>query len=239
MRRLPILAALLTLSALACSPGGDSPFRGNDDTEVFDDTDSDTEADPDPGYEGPSFWRIDGSLRIEAGQLVSDGTVLEVVFTDAEGDTWTASEDGVSTCVLQAVQVADGPADALDGEPLLGWWQIDTVDQSDETLLCPWPLPTPETAFDTEHTPLVLGLGPFDSRLSPALQSAGFERGLDLYSLYMLHPAPQGDAIYVFGVAGTEAQYAGEETTVDAVPLPDGTYDLTTLVLLPVPESIR
>ena len=43
------------------------------------------------------------------------------------------------------------------------------------------------------------------------------------------------DEVWLFGVAGTAEQFAGTGTIADSAPLPDGTYTLRSLYLLPMP----
>lgn len=233
---------LLLLASLALVSGcSESTARSADDTDSADnpmDNNEDTdETDPETTYSGPSFWSLNGSLNLVDGLPSLEGSSLQVAFFDSRGQPWQEDETDVWTCDVSLVEAIDGPLDAADGETLFGWWQV-TVDAPEEAP-CPWSIPTPEAVGDTELSQVIIGFGDFDARLQPSMQAAGLDAELDVYGLYTLHPGASGDTVYVFGVAGTEGQFAGEDASVSAPPLPAGRYDLQTLVLLPVPEATQ
>jgi len=233
------LLTILLTALVGCS----SSLDALDDTDASNDTDGwetgDTDdTDIEDPYSGPSFWAVDGTLALRDGAVDIAASSLGIRFTDSEGRPWQEDEFDPVRCEFEVLGVADGPAEALEGEPILGWWQLDVRDTGVDDSACAWTPPEPATATDTgEHVPLVLGIGEFDSRLLPALEAAGYSAALDLYGLYVLHPSPDGDVVYVFGVAGTAAQFEGSDTTVEAPHLPAGDYSLETLILLPVPEA--
>jgi hypothetical protein len=76
----------------------------------------------------------------------------------------------------------------------------------------------------------VLGLGPLDQALVPAMVRAGIDP--DSTSLYGLYLQAEGETV-IFGVAGTDALFDGDGVAVPAPPLPDGSYRLHGLHLLP------
>jgi hypothetical protein len=53
-----------------------------------------------------------------------------------------------------------------------------------------------------------------------------------LYGLYIQYGAEDAP-IWVFGVAGTAENFSGIDEPAAAAPLPDGSYDIETLYLLP------
>jgi hypothetical protein len=109
--------------------------------------------------------------------------------------------------------------------PLQSWWQIELSEPIDT---CEWALD-----FGTAPTRYALGIGQIDSKLYPAMQANGYDpEAVSLNALYV--QLDGSDTVYVFGVAGTDAQFAGTEVASDVAPLPDGTYNLDTLHLLPL-----
>lgn len=239
LRRAPTWLLIAALGVVGCGPGGG--VRSADDTDAadpaVDDTDESGDTDQLPEYEGPHFWGLDGVITLADGKPTLDMSSLQASFYDREGKPWQAVDEDPYRCDLQVIESVLGPDESLDGEPLLGWWQM-TVDAPTDAP-CPWTVPSPDTVGDTELAQVVVGLGPFDGRLLPQLEAAGLDPALDLYGLYVLHPAADGDVVYIFGVAGTDAQFAGSETTVDGPPLPPGAYRLQSLVLLPIPEATQ
>lgn len=78
-------------------------------------------------------------------------------------------------------------------------------------------------------TTLRLGIGPYDALLDPFVDAAGIAG--TPYGLYTA--AVDTELLWVFGVAGTLANFNGEVPLEDP-PLPDGTYRIESLVLLPL-----
>lgn len=240
------MTPLLRISVLIGLLGAVTACQGNDrgdlDTDAdrgFEDPDRDTSGDTDlPELDDtPSFWRVDGQLTLQDGAVVAAESSITVAFTDGQGRTWPDAEGVTSTCTFEVTESLEGPEDGLDGEPLLGWWQLGLQDASGEDTPCAWTTPMPQAALDTQQLPLVVGVGEFDSRLISAMEAAGYSPSLDVYGLYLLHPSPDGDVLYIFGIAGTQDQLAGGDSTVSTPPLPNGVYTLETLVLLPVPAD--
>ncbi|MFK7926577.1 MAG: hypothetical protein AB8H79_00195 [Myxococcota bacterium] len=230
---------LLAVALAGCSDGeanravDDLNDDGNGNTDALD---TDDTAIPET-YSGPSFWSLGGIISLEDGTPSLTQTTLEASFFDSSAQPWQEDELDEWQCGLSITEAVSGPAELLDGEPLVGWWQLSVDAENDEG--CPWTVPSPQAVGDTELSQLVIGFGPLDPRLLPSLQAAGLDPSLDLYGLYALHPGSDGDAVYVFGVAGTDEQFAGTGTTTDEAPLLAGEYRIQTLALLPVPEATQ
>ena len=231
-----LLRALFIVALAACSAdaGNDMfPFDSLSDTDQpeVDDTDGDRE------YLGPDYWGIAGDLVVVDGRLDLGASSVTATFYDDRGAPWRNDALEGPACSLGIVESVDGPE--LDNEEasLTAWWHL-ALDVDAEGP-CPWPIPTPEAAGDSEAPQVILGLGELDPRLATSMAAAELDPGLPLYGLYALHPAADGDRVLVFGVAGTQAQFDGTETTVDEPPPADGSYALRTLLLLPVPEASR
>ena len=240
MRLIP--AIIVTAVALATTACSETSFNGSPDGDTdwdMDPGDTDADTDVEDDYDGPTFWRIDGSLQVVEGAIVPEASSLTVQFLDADRAPWDDGDDMTSSaCTFDVATVSGGPEEELEGEPLLTWWQLDAVPPADDGPACGWEVPVPMTAMATDNIPVVVGIGAFDPRLRPSLDAAGYASNLDLYGLYLLHPdAQDGDTVFVFGVAGTDEQFAGTDSAVEAPPLPDATYELRSTILLPVPGS--
>ncbi len=96
---------------------------------------------------------------------------------------------------------------------LLAWWDVSLTNDPS----CPLP------------NPVRLGIGSYDPVLDPAAAAAGL--GGTLYGLYTASPAAE---LWIFGVAGTPENFDGVTAPVTVPPLPDGSWRLESLVLLPL-----
>ena len=200
---------------------GDSADTATESTVPEDDGDgSDTDAVEDGPDVAAAYWSLDGELVIVGGQpaLESSTFELEAFATDA-----------TTVCTLAAKLVLAAETAAPEGDPgLVGWWSVAFADASEdgEDGSCASVLPTE----------LSMGFGPLDERLNSALVAAQWDlatvSGFGLYAQY-----PSSDpTLYVFGLAGTAPQLAGDEAAPADAPVPDGTYALHSLYLLPLPE---
>src|SRR5690606_13267448 len=155
----------------------------------------------------------------------------------AESELWIEYRDSTNTAYDPDLETDAGSAALLPCETRLrvlsftelapptddvsmAWWSV-TLDEFGEAS-CMWAPPQG----------LHLGVGVLDASLAPALDLAGLG-GPDepLYGLYAQFGTTS--PVWVFGVIGTSAQYAGTAVPPDSPPLPDGDYALTTLHLLP------
>ncbi len=162
------------------------------------------------------------------GDTADSGLAVAPVWLDLDGDLVMAS--GVPDPLASAFRLtgrdpglvtvcsAVGPPTAFTPvEPapdgLVAWWDVGMTTEPG----CALP-----AAFR-------LGIGPYDLLLDPAVAAAGVSG--TLYGMYTRAP---DDGLWIFGVAGTAENFAGTAAPVTAPPLPDATYRLEGLVLLPV-----
>jgi len=226
-RPLSLLAPAAVALVFGCSaPRNDDQARDTgetDDTatESGDDTGWDSDA---PSMDSPAWFKLDGTLVIAEGEAVPGSSTLQVQFiADAEDTGQDTGTTGVSrscttTPALESLTEAVPSDTSLQ---LLGWWLV-TLDQTEDAT-CPWDLPQN----------LHLGVGALDTDLYPAMDVNGFDTSAStLYGLYTQYGAADAP-IWIFGVAGTLENYTGTAEPADAAPLPDGSYDLETLHLLP------
>lgn len=225
--RLAIVVIALALGA--CSGSQDGEF-GRAAPEV----DADDGA-PDNGNgdqhvdEGVIYWSLKGNLEIAEGELLLDASWLTLSAHDQTGAT--ADDDEV--CELRIQGATDGPARDDSEAMLVAWWSIELVDDDAETP-CPWALPQPDALIDGPSGAFVLGIGDLSPALYGPMAAAGLGSDLPVYGLRTLLPSSRGDREVSFGVTGTSANFAGVGGRVLEPPLPDGSYQVQTLVLLPL-----
>jgi hypothetical protein len=211
--------SLFLLLAIACSPGG-SKYG---DTAVQNETDgtggsgSGTPVDStgSGGTLAQSAWfALDGSLQLTDGEVDPELSALSVRFFE---DSPPSLDLPLCASALAGLSTTSAPSPDPDVE-LATWWTL----QAEGALDCPG------QAFPSE---VAVGIGPYDPLLDPAASRAGLETGT-LNGLYA--QVSPGSPLYIFGVIGTLEQFGG---TLDAstAPLPDGSYELLTLHLLPMP----
>jgi hypothetical protein len=204
--------------------------RQPDDPDAAGETD-DGDATDEP-YLGPHFFALNAEIEVVSGAIDPEESSLTLTWYNAQATPYGTK----SSCAPSLEDAAPGPTTELASE-LFGFWQLSVVAADDDP--CPWSLPSPAAAGDAEVPQLVLGVGPLDPRLGPALDAAEAEPDASVYGLYTLLPGPEGDRLLTFGAAGTQGNWDGSDLAVEAPPLPDGRYELRTLVLLPVPEAGR
>lgn len=232
MRFIQFVGFALSLAAASACSTYDLTNESND-TEI-DPTDTGTDV-VDPDTDGddeapqPEYWRLDGTFTIAAGEIVPESSVLHVDYwaggvslcsNQAEDTATDAAVSGTDVVVVSAASAAS-PEDL----PLLGLWMVQLTEGETP---CPRPIPT---------EPIYLGVGPIDARLYPAMAAEGFAdpaaEGATLYSAYA---GEDPGAMSLYGLAGTEAQYAGTDAAVTVGPVADGVYRISSLHLLPLAE---
>ncbi len=158
----------------------------------------------------PEFYSFEGSLEVVNGDIDLALSALEVGYRNEAGEPLCS---GIRE-VLTAVQAVPSDPDL----PLYAWWDL-------ELGVSP--------CGDHGQDSFSIGIGAWDPQLDAAA-SAQYLVGADLYSLYI---QPNAVDTFVFGVSGTSEQFLGTTPPATAAPLPDGTYQLRTLYLLPVAGS--
>lgn len=214
------LLPLLTLVACASQEAmlgdetGEGVDTGGDDT-ALEDPDGDGDETPEP-----EWFAVGGTLVLTGDAADAEASELDVQLhlTPGDAEQGEAQEPICASPTVEAIEAAEPPEAAV-----LAWWTVALAPDS----ACAWSVGT-----------LELGIGRLDPQLHPAMAAAGLEtEGSTLYGLYARHG--ETSPVWVFGVAGTEANLDGSSAPVSEPPLPDGTYTLRTLHLLPLeqPES--
>lgn len=205
----------------ACSPGDGYnvvPDTGEDDGDLdtaaeADDTDDDTDVEI-----APSLFSLDASLTITSGAIEPASVTVDVAF-------WTTATGTPTALCARAPLVVDATeAPIVDDVPLWGWWELSL--QADDADGCSWEIPTP----------IRFGIGELDARLYPAMEAHDFDTTTTApYGAYVAY-GDEAAPVFVYGVAGTAPVLDGDEAAATTGPLPDGSYRLVGLHLLPLPE---
>jgi len=220
------LSRALSACALACSVGcaladGFAPLvesgDGDDSSVAPEDSDADS-----GGWDGPApvWWTLSAAILIEEGAPAQGDASVSIALLAEEGEadaslctaTWTSP----------GMVVLDVP------DPLLfHWWQLvlDGVPEGNCGAQLQRFLPDGGE----------LGIGALHPDVAAVLEPAGYD-GLSgyLYGAYLRPAQARDDVIWAFGVAGTEASYLAEELPVSQAPLPNGTYRIEPIYLLPL-----
>jgi hypothetical protein len=210
---------LLLLALAGCSAAGldaDSTRSGGKSSTDVNDSSPTGTSDNDTGSDevAPAWSAIQGSLVLVDGLPDLEASSLRTVFyADPPGDPLCSSE-----WVFNAVADVTPP----DGEPLVSWWSF--------TGVAPAASSTCTTAAPLAEG-VTLGFGGYDVRLDPEMAARGW---LDAtpYGLYV--DRPDGEGIWLVGVAGTADELEGRSAPVEVAPLPDGAYQVDALVLSPI-----
>lgn len=203
---------LWLLSAAACGGAAesstDSAFGAGSTATEADSPDSSTldSTAPPADVEPPVWVALDGVLDIVQGEPTTESSLTWSAYDDDAAQTCTAA----LPVVAAAIDLA--PADA-DGA--LAWWTIQTD-------------PAPDCVEGVPAT-VGVGFGPWSAELAPAADHAGLDV-TDQFSL-LLDAGAQG--VWLIGAAGSVPTTVTATTTRTESPVPDGTWSLRGLVLLP------
>jgi hypothetical protein len=217
-KTIPFSVWLITMCWIA-SACADLSFE-NDAESAMDDMDTDAPADisedtaQDTGFsEEALYFSIDGTILIEDSLLVLEETELSIGF-------WTAKPELL--CEQSLIASVATAYEDLPPEQFFSGWTL----EYDPSQLCK----------NTSDIPIGLGIGVMSDALNPVLDFESLD-GSHLYGLYYIETTKTQTSTFVFGVAGTNQHYEGGESPVLAGPLPDGTYTLLGLHLLPMPAQ--
>jgi len=156
----------------------------------------------------PQSFAFEGALTVHDTASTLDGATL-AFFDDA--DTLACTYSFTADLTRE---------EAPEDEPVLRWWEVDLTTPTPEGDSC--------ASIPDEGLVLYAGLGPYDVRLDPALAAAG----LDEAEGYGLYVQMDDGPVWIAGLAATKAQLAGRASPDDGS-VSEGTYELTTLLLLP------
>ena len=204
-----VLAGCMASKDAAFELGGDTGSAIDGDTGF---QPADTASDESPE---PVWWSIDGQVPVQGANPVVEGASLTFSVYPAEG------REGGNLCATQvpAVSVAAEPAPEA---AVYAWWLLDLGigDGACDALGVAFP------------GSLHIGVGELDPNIVAVLGDAGYsDLEANLYGAYV-SIEPDGE-LWVYGVAGTADNYGGEAPS-DALPIPDGVWEIRGIYLLPL-----
>jgi hypothetical protein len=184
------------------------------------DTASDT-TDDSTGETVQAHWvKAAGTLTIASGVADTATSSMDWTFYDPELKPICS----LQTPIVELVETTP-PVD----EPIVAWWTVTTDPTVDDT-----------ACAKARPAELRIGIGALSPQLYPAMSAASLDTDTStLYGLYIQisweDAIDQTTPLWVYGVAGTQAAYDGDEGPVLVGPLPDGTYTLDALHLIEMP----
>ena len=142
-----------------------------------------------------SHWMLSGSLQIESGAVVADLSTLSVSVVGS--DDSELCSDRVS--IAQADVIEDVPEPELEG-----WWQITVSDPVEDSCL---------SGFNVFGEPgsFFLGVGPLHPEIRAILSADPELLDVSTETVQSIFAAFDDDGpVWVFGVAGTAADFSGD-----------------------------
>jgi hypothetical protein len=178
-------------------------WQGNDGA----DGDSGGSADE---LEGPMWWRLDADLVVSSGDIVAADSTLSVTPLNA---------DGVELCVATGAPGAVIPVFPVPDDLLVTWWEVTDISWSPDCDVVDAESATLES--------LSLGVGAMHPDILAVLGTLpGVSDGAE-GTLNGAYARVEIDGpIYVFGVAGPSAAFAGDAGPVASAPLTDGDWQV-------------
>jgi hypothetical protein len=217
--------AVLTVAFLgagACAFGNEADFFDDTSGAVDSDTAPEDSLDDTSGWDGmtPGYWALEAEVSIEEGAPVPGDSSVTLRLLDAE-----LASDGLICTVTwptPTFEILAAP-DAM----IFHWWSV--APQEIFGGNC--------TAAQRRFLPeqVLLGIGELFPDVAAVLDSTGYgEVSGSLYGAYV-QPSTEADAAtWAFGIAATDSGYAGETSPVSAAPVPNGTYRVEPIFLLPL-----
>jgi hypothetical protein len=170
-----------------------------------------------------------GSSTVDETQAAA-WYAIDLSFVLQDDGSWTDGQTALSVslfgadeqplCAFAVPVVAVGQVPPPLGDTsVYGWWQVDLGDG-------PVAGGCPNLSWEARRW--WIGIGAYDVRLDPALEAVGLT-GDGLYGLYLQEATTA--PIYVLGYA-LHAEQLDTGAAAGGAPLPPGTYEASTLVLM-------
>jgi len=215
----PFAVVILSLLLQGCMSA--QSFDGADDTSSaadsgWDPTDSDDDTD-DGDQTDPSWWSLNATILMEDGLSVQSDTTVVISLIDDTADPASP------ICQASYEQVEFAVLDSPDAS-IYHWWQA--------------ALSEPVTDCSAHRLTWIpadieLGIGALHPDIAALLEPAGHaDIEPYLYGAYVR--SGQEDTIWTYGISATAAGWDSEQLPVSEGPVPNGTYSLVPIYLLPL-----
>jgi hypothetical protein len=183
---------------------GEGPPDESDDTNDLDNVE-------------PAWWTLDASVLMEDGAPVQGDTSLLISLIDELADT--------TEPICQA-SFDEWPLTVLDlpDPAIFHWWSAELSKAQGDC-----------SAHLLQSVPdsIELGIGSLHPDIAALLEPAGYDEVASyLYGAYLR--VEGSEEIWTYGVAATAAGFAAEQLPVEQAPVPNGTYSLVPIYLLPL-----
>jgi hypothetical protein len=218
----PVVFAALFLCSASSGCMGDMAINELSDTGASDDTggsplDSDGDT-ADWDQADPAWWSLAATVLVEDALPVQGDTSSLVSLIDESADT------GSPICQASFVEPPITTLDSPDAS-IFHWWEISLSDPSSSDCSSHLLTRVPDS--------VELGVGALHPDIAALLEPAGYDEIASyLYGAYLRVPGT--DTIWTYGVAATTAGFDAEQLPVDEGPLPNGTYSVVPIYLLPI-----
>ena len=202
----PILLILPLISACSSGGGPDGTYASTGAGDDKGTSSTSTPIDGDTGLDPlvPIWWTVQGEFSLTGG-------VVDPLLSNVKINVLDVDLGAVCVSDAAPLSVDDSQIPATD---LVTWWTL-TLSPAE---LCP-----------AAPTTISIGFGPYDSLIDPGAAATGIDT-TTINGLY----TTSGEDLWVFGVSGTPAQFAGKGVVLETAPLADGIWRFTGLYLLPL-----
>jgi hypothetical protein len=171
--------------------------------------------------EEPVHWTLSGTLQVASGVVIEDQSTL-VATVVGTADTELCVDDVV---ILQSDALSEIPEPEMEG-----WWSITVVDDPESCLV----------GFDLFGTDdsFFLGIGPLHPEIRAVMASDPELVDVSVGTLHSVFASFQEDGpLWVFGVAGTDADFSGDVEATIPGEVSDGRWSFHALYGFPFAEE--
>lgn len=159
------------------------------------------------------FWWLEATVAITEGQADADQTSLLASMV-------SETAEGIETCTDDEIEIVTIDDEALPDDSLVTWWEIAVI--------------AGDKCKDQPYQGFVqLGVGPMHPEIGVRLAEAGYDPSL-AETLNGAYFRGKDDAIWVYGVAGTDRAYKGHGVAAKEAPLKDGDWKLDPIFSFPL-----
>ena len=167
--------------------------------------------------EEPVHWLLSGTLRVVSGALVAEQSTLETTVVGTESTELCVDNVAVANSVV---------VDELPEPELEGGWQI-TISENTESCLTEFGVFGADDSF-------FLGVGPLHPEIRAVMAAEPDLADVSVDTIHSVFASFEEDGpLWVFGVAGTPADFSGEIEATIPGEVSDGLWSFRALYGFP------